>query len=102
MKDPADVLTTEMQYLYRSKDPVTSKDAAASTACFTARFKNLILQALREKPGTFQEISERTGLRPDQVWRRLSDLERDNLAFPTGETRKGSSGRQQRVWRAWE
>lgn len=51
-------------------------------------------------PGTFEEIAFRIGLDNAQVWRRLSDMEKLNLAVPTELTRRGSSGRSQRVWQA--
>lgn len=102
MKDPADKYTLDIKFLARSVDPETSKQAAEGTQSFSGRFKNLIEAELKKGPGTFEDLAERTGLRPDQVWRRLSDLEKENRAFPTNETKRGSSGRQQRVWKAWE
>lgn len=102
MKDPADKYTLDMRYLARTDDPETSKQAAESTRAFAGQFKNIIEAELKKAPGTFEDIAGRTGLRPDQVWRRLSDLEKENRAFPTSETKRGSGGRNQRIWKAWE
>jgi predicted ArsR family transcriptional regulator len=102
MKDPADKYTLDLKYLARSNDPETSKEAAESTASFAGVYKNIIQAELKKGAGTFEELAGRTGLRPDQVWRRLSDLEKEGRAFPTSETRRGSGGRKQRVWKSWE
>jgi len=92
----------EPRMLARAGDPLTSHDAAESVETFATKFRYYILRELRNGPGTFEELAKRTGLRPDQVWRRLPDLEKEGLAFPTAETRRGVSGRQQRVWQAVE
>jgi predicted ArsR family transcriptional regulator len=102
MKDPADKYTLDMRYLARTDDPETSKQAAESTRAFAGQFKIIIEAELKKAPGTCEDIAGRTGLRPDQVWRRLSDLERESRAFPTSETKRGSGGRNQRIWKAWE
>ena len=91
----------EPKMLARSGDPATSHEAAETVESFAMKFRHYILRELRKGPGTFEELSKRTGLRPDQVWRRLSDLEKEGLAFPTSDIRRGESGRQQRVWQAW-
>lgn len=102
MKDPADKYTVDVLHLARTTDPETSKDAAGRTQSFSGVFKNIIQAELKKGSGTFEELATRTGLRPDQVWRRLSDLEKEGRAFPTSETRRGSGGRSQRVWKSWE
>jgi hypothetical protein len=48
--------------------------------------------------GTHEEIAVVCGLRPDQVWKRLSEAERDGKIFNTGITRKLKSGLQGSVW----
>lgn len=48
--------------------------------------------------GTHEEISEVCGLRPDQVWKRLSELERDQKIFNTGITRRLKSSVNGIVW----
>ena len=48
--------------------------------------------------GTHEEIAIVCGLRPDQVWKRLSEAERDGKIFNTGITRKLKSGVIGSVW----
>lgn len=48
--------------------------------------------------GTYEEISLATGMREDQVWKRMNDLVKDELVFDTGITRKLKSGLQGIVW----
>ena len=86
--------------LARLDDPATSKAAAKRVGEFGTDFCTVILAELRKGEGTYEELAYRTGLRPDQVWRRLPDLEKLGRAFATGEERRGSAGRSQRVWRA--
>lgn len=52
--------------------------------------------------GTFDDISKVTGLRPEQVWKRLSELKRDGIIFDTGATRPLKSGLNGIVWQLWE
>lgn len=85
--------------LFRKGDPETSKEAAQSAP---VGLIERILEELKNGPGTYDELATRTGLRPDQVWRRLSDAHRKGLAIPLEETRPGRSGRLQRVWRLGE
>jgi predicted ArsR family transcriptional regulator len=49
--------------------------------------------------GTYEELARRCKLRPDQVWRRLSDMEDQGFAEPLTLRRKGTYGRYQRVWK---
>ncbi len=48
--------------------------------------------------GTFDEVAEITGLKPQQVWKRYSEMQRLGLIFNVGTTRKGVSGRLCSVW----
>ncbi len=85
----------------RRGDPATSHMAAARLHLFSGKHAGAIYWELkRHGAGTYEELSKRTGLRADQVWRRLSDLQKRQLAEPTEEIRAGTSGRAQRVWRA--
>lgn len=86
--------------LARATDPETSKRAAHSAREFVNDLCSVILAELRKGEGTYEELAQRTGLRPDQVWRRLSDLEKHGKAYATEVERRGSSGRCQRVWKA--
>jgi predicted transcriptional regulator len=103
----------------RRDDPQTSKDAAASVNQFGNEAHQTILRAIViHGPMTFYEIAHHTGLRPDQVWRRLSELHKMGLIEPLMEdvmspdgyswigtipvTRRGDTGRMCRVWKLRE
>jgi predicted ArsR family transcriptional regulator len=94
-------LTYRSRMLARNQDPQTSHKAAKQVSVFANNHHRKIYQALQTiKDGTFYEIAERSGLEPSSVWRRLNELERDGLIQPTGEERRGPTGRMCRVWRA--
>lgn len=59
-----------------------------------------ILDALDELKGggTFEELAEKADLRPDQVWRRLSELQAQGKIFNTGISRPLKSGLGGAVW----
>lgn len=59
-----------------------------------------ILEALMKLKGgaTQEELAAAAGMRPDQVWKRLSEMERDEEIFNTGVTRKLKSGVNGIVW----
>lgn len=85
----------------RNTDPGTSHAAAAALHQFSGKLQDKLLDELAKNgPGTYEELAARTGLRPDQVWRRLSDMGKRGTAVPTDIERRGTSGRMQRVWRA--
>jgi predicted Rossmann fold nucleotide-binding protein DprA/Smf involved in DNA uptake len=84
----------------RLTDPDTSVQAAKRAKSLSSDHAIKILAALQQGAGTFYEIADRSGLRPDQVWRRLGELERQGLARTIGEPRPGPSGRFCRVWEA--
>jgi predicted ArsR family transcriptional regulator len=94
-----DKITVDLADHARLSDPHTSQEAAQQLH-FAKDLCAVVLEALKKNPGTFEEIARQTGLRPDQVWRRLPDLQRANLARPSTVTKRGSSGRSQRVWEA--
>ena len=48
--------------------------------------------------GTHEEIGAVAGLRPDQCWKRLSELAKEGKIFDTMITRKLKSGLQGSVW----
>lgn len=84
----------------RNTDPNTSHSAEELLADLQGRHMAIVYQDLyRNGPGTQSELARRTGLRPDQVWRRLSDLEREGLIEYAGLDRPGDSNRLQRVMR---
>jgi hypothetical protein len=61
-----------------------------------------IMDALNDLKGgaTFEELADKAGLRPDQVWRRLSEMERDGKIFNTGVSRPLKSGCSGAVWQS--
>lgn len=95
----ADELATRK--LARTSDPATSQIAAARTVAFRADHASRILTALRDRgPMTVDQIAKVTNLTAWQVNKRLPELQRANVATPTGLTRPSASGRPERVWRS--
>jgi len=80
----------------RNTDPDTSHAAADQAAELATKHHGIILQAL-EQPGTIYDIAARTDLDHNAVARRMSELERLDLAYTDGK-KKGASGRMCRVW----
>lgn len=78
----------------------TSKAGETFIASFKPSHKSKILEGLEKLKvgGTHQELSQITGLREDQVWKRLSELVTDGKIFDTGITRKLKSGLCGIVW----
>ena len=64
----------------RNVDPQTSNLAAHQAGSLAKQHCAIVLGVLKDHPDglTSEEISERCRLRFDQVWRRVSDLERQN------------------------
>ena len=93
--------TYRSRMLARNQDPQTSHKAARQVSIFQNTHHRKIYEALQTmKDGTFYEIADRSGLEPSSVWRRLNEMEKDGLIQPTGEERRGPTGRMCRVWRA--
>lgn len=82
----------------RSSDPVTSHEAGSRASEFAAAHHRKILDALSVGPATIYELETRTGLDHVAIARRLSELERADLATVNGQERKGPTGRACRVW----
>jgi predicted ArsR family transcriptional regulator len=80
----------------RNTDPVTSHMAADQAKDLATKHHGIILAAL-EQPGTIYDIAARTDLDHNAVARRMSELERLDLAYTDGQ-KKGASGRMCRVW----
>jgi hypothetical protein len=78
----------------------TSKAGEEHIKPFKPNHKQKILEGLERLRvgGTQEEIAVVCGLRADQVWKRMVDLQRDELVFDTGITRKLKSGLQGIVW----
>lgn len=78
----------------------TSKAGEQHIKPFKPNHKQKILEALeRSKIGcTYEEAAKLAGMRDDQVWKRLSEMEKDGTIFNTGITRKLKSGLGGSVW----
>lgn len=78
----------------------TSKAAENFIRPFKPNHKQKILAGLENMRvgGTFEEIAAATGMKDGQVWKRLSEMEKDGTIFNTGITRKLSSGMMGTVW----
>lgn len=65
--------------------------------------RDKILTALRTlKEGTFEAIARYAQMRDSQVWKRISELERDGLIVDSGKKARLSSGCMGIVWRIVE
>jgi len=93
-------ISPEPRKLARLEDPSTSKKAALRVDEFAGNICSKIYHELKKGDGTFEQLATRLGLRPDQIWRRLPDLQKAGYAEPTEKEIVGQSGRSQRVWRA--
>ena len=80
----------------RNTDPDTSHAASDQAADLATKHHGIILHAL-EQPGTIYDIASRTTLDHNAIARRMSELERLDLAYTDGK-KKGASGRMCRVW----
>ena len=80
----------------------TSKEGEAFIKPHKPNHKQRIMDALKimKVGGTQEEIAEVAGMRPDQVWKRLSELSGEGKIFETGITRKLKSGVGGIVWQA--
>jgi len=93
-------ISPEPRKLARLEDPNTSKKAALRVDEFANNICAKIYQELKKGDGTYEQLALRLGLRPDQLCRRLPDLQKAGYAEPTGKEDRGLAGRSQRVWRA--
>jgi len=78
----------------------TSKAGEEHIKPFKPNHKQKILEALERLRvgGTQEELAAVSGLRADQVWKRMIDLRNDGSVFDTGITRELKSGLQGIVW----
>ena len=79
----------------------TSKQGEQHIAPFKQSHKEKIVEALKKSPigFTHEEIANECGLRPDQVWKRLSEIEE---IYDSGLTRKLKSGVMGIIWKIKE
>jgi hypothetical protein len=82
--------------LARASDPFTSH-LAAKQVNPSAHYA-LIVNALELSPAGKTLIAKRSGLDHNQVARRLTELERNNVIELTGKTVKSDTNRQEREW----
>ena len=86
----------EFRSLSRSSDPKTSRDAGEKARIFKQTHIDRIYEALKENGKmNYQEIAERAGMRPDQVWRRRKEMEDGGWIEVLEETRNGCA-----LWKA--
>jgi hypothetical protein len=84
--------------LFRRTDPDTSKEAAESVP--VARLENIVYEAIKAAPnGMTADELERSlpGVKLNSISPRIAPLIKKGYIYDTGERRKASSGRSQRV-----
>jgi hypothetical protein len=85
----------------RVLDPITSHMAAHSVADVAPAHMEVIHACLKRYGALGKDgIAKYSGLRNDQVWRRLPEMEKMGMIELTGKTAKSNSGRSERDWRA--
>jgi predicted ArsR family transcriptional regulator len=84
----------------RKRGHATSVAAAQSMEKTAGSLCVRIFKCIRDHgSATHSEIAARLGMTPEQIHKRLSDLEEDDLIIASGITRPGPSGREQTVWK---
>lgn len=80
--------------------PATSREAKKSLSPdWISQTENKILETLsRIGQGHYEDVAFAAGLKPDQVWKRLSDLHKKGKIIRTGERKMLSSKRMGFVW----
>ena len=81
-----------------------ASDARANAMTQKVRIRALLV-ALRtghSKGATHEEIAQMTGIGIRQVSTRVRSLVLDGLARDSGDTRSGGSGRDAKIWQAWD
>ena len=83
----------------RIVDPLTSHMAAESVTNVAPVHMDVIYACLKRfGPLGKDGIAKQTGLRNDQVWRRLPEMQKLGMIGLTGKTVASNSGRQEREW----
>ena len=78
----------------------TSADAARGIKSAAATIRERVLEAVRAKPGTPEEIAERIGEPVMNVRPRCSELAAKRLIEDSGKRGEAMGGRRAIVWRA--
>lgn len=91
---------------HRSKDPSTSREAAAFVSEHLPNLENLVFSGIKraKKRGmTLDELIDALGIDKVTVSPRMRPLVNKRLIFQSDELRMGKSGRNQTVWKcvAW-
>lgn len=91
--------------LHRSKDPSTSREAAAFIRARLPHLENITYTCLKRSKNRgkiVDELVDATGLEKVTVSPRLRPLVKKGLVFESKERRMGKSGRYQTVWKCIE
>jgi hypothetical protein len=85
----------------RTLDPTTSHEAAVSIKEIAPIHMQIIHDTLHQcGPMGKDRIAKLNLMNPNQVSRRLPEMQKMGLVEPTGNTVTSLSGRQEREWRA--
>lgn len=91
--------STEHRKLARHTDPITSHESAALVGEFSGAHCARILAAIRKLGmAGAEQIAREVGLDAYQVRKRIVSLSENGYVRLTGDTRKTSTGRSERVW----
>lgn len=83
-----------------AKERTTSLEAALTVAKDILQRRQRVLDAVRAREGSADEIAERLGVSPLSVRPRLSELRKLGLIEPSGRRVRNASGASAHVWRA--
>lgn len=84
----------------KRKHKSTSKAAHDSIKPLKNYYQDKVIEGLTKLKvgGTYEEIAQSVKLKPDQVWKRISELVEKKKVYDTGITRTLSSRRKGTVW----
>lgn len=82
----------------RTSDPATSHQAAASITDVTSHYAQILEALSTIGPLGKDGISFYSKLDPNQIARRLNEMQKLGLISLTGKTVKSNSNRQEREW----
>jgi predicted ArsR family transcriptional regulator len=82
------------------KNPETSKEAFRSLKSdeLAETYKGIILALSRIGEGHFEDIALQMRVKPEKVWKRLSELAKDGLIYRPGTKKPLRSGRNGYTW----
>lgn len=80
----------------------TSQQAARSVAHQAGNLRDRVLQALRQRPSTADELAGILGETPFSIRPRVTELAKLGKILETDNRRRNASGRLATVWRARE